>query len=416
LEDRNTRLRLYQNRLLIQLSMYRLAVLNSHPIQYFTPFYRRLSLEPDIDLTVYYCSRKGLDAYFDGDFGERVRWDIDLLQGYQYEFLPNFWRNSEGIGFLGLLNPSIIERLRNGRFDAVIIHGHQHSTMLLGALTAKLSKTALMTRCDTHLQLRRSSLKHLLRKLLLAPYYRQFDACLAVGTRNEMFYKALGVPAERIFLIPFAVDNQLFARPAGFTNDQREQLRKAYNLPPKKPLILFVSKLQDRKHPLHLLKAFALLLEKGHDASLVFIGSGKQEEVLVKWVEQNKIPDVTFLGFRNQGDLPSLYGISDIFVLPSDNEPWGLVINEAMAAGLPVIASEEVGAVPDLVQDNVNGFTFAVGDINALSHCLQVLVCDQQLRSRMGRESLAIIKRWDFEQGVKEMRTVLAFVRSAESH
>ena len=390
--------------------MYRLAVLNSHPIQYFAPFYRRLSLEPDIDLTVYYCSRKGLDPYFDDDFGGKIRWDIDLLQGYQYEFLPNIRRIQKGRGFLSLINPSIINRLRNGRFDAVLIHGHQYSTMLLALLAAKLTKTAKLMRSETHLQLRRSPIKLFLRKLLLMPYYRQFDAFLAVGSLNATFYKAFQVPVEKIFIVTYAVDNQFFARPGEISNDQREEIRKAYNLPEKKPVILFVSKLQERKHPLHLLKAYALLREEGSDASLLFVGSGEQEENLRNFVEQNNVPDVTFLGFRTQKELPLLFSISDLFVLPSENEPWGLVINEAMAAGLPIIASQEIGAVPDLVHDNVNGFTFAAGDIQALSQQLRVLISDRQLRSSMGKASKSIIDEWDYERGVKELRAVLAFV------
>jgi glycosyltransferase involved in cell wall biosynthesis len=312
-----------------------------------------------------------------------------------------------------LVNPAIINRLRNGRFDAVLIHGHQYSTMLMAVFAAKLTKTAKLMRSETHLKLRRSPIKLFLRKLLLMPYYRQFDAFLAIGSLNASFYKAFQVPMEKIFIVPYAVDNQFFARPRETLNDQREEIRKAYNLPQKKPVILFVSKLQERKHPLHLLKAYALLSEEGSDASLVFVGSGEQEETLENFVKQNNVPDVTFLGFRNQKELPLLFSISDLFVLPSENEPWGLVINEAMAAGLPIIATQEIGAVPDLVHDNVNGFTYPAGDIQALSQHLRVLISDRQLRSRMGKASKSIIDEWDYDRGVRELRAALASVRNA---
>ena len=395
--------------------MYHLAVLNSHPIQYFAPFYRRLSLEPDIDLTVFYCSRKGLDTYFDIDFDARIRWDIDLLQGYKYEFLPNVCRNTEGHGFFTLVNPSIIKRLKSGNFDAILIHGYQYSTNLLAVLGAKLSKTALFMRCDTHSLLRRSPVKSFLRKLFLLSFYNQFDACLAIGSRNYQFYNAHKVPREKIFLVPFSVVNQFFVPPSGFADDYKREIRADYNLPQKKPLILFVSKLQERKHPLHLLEAYALLRRKGLDSALLFVGSGEQKEILEDYVRLNSVPEVTFLGFRNQSELPRLFSIADIFVLPSENEPWGLVINEAMAAGLPVIVSEEIGAVPDLVHDNFNGFTFPVGDIHTLSQQMQVLINDQELRLRMGAASREIIEDWDYERGVRGMRAALSSLPNCQS-
>ena len=392
--------------------MYRLAIVNSHPIQYFAPLYRRLALEPDIDLTVFFCSRKGLDSYYDAGFGKEVQWDIPLLQGYTHEFLPNSRQDEAAGGFFSLVNPAIFSRLAQGNFDAVLIHGHQYATMILTIMAAKRSGTAVLTRCDTHLQLRRSAAKGQVRKPVMTQYYRLLDGCLTIGTRNKAFYQAHGVPEEKLFLVPYAVDNDFFGRDAGLPAAEKEQAITALGLPLDKPLILFVAKLQDGKHPEDLLQAFRNIREQQLDAALVFVGSGEKEALLADMVERHNIPDVYFLGFRNQGELPRLYAIADIFVMPAENEAWGLVINEAMAAGLPIVAAEEIGAVPDLVQDGLNGYAFPTGDVQALTQRLQALVSDEQLRRAMGAKSKEIISEWDFERDVVGFRAALEYART----
>jgi glycosyltransferase involved in cell wall biosynthesis len=161
-----------------------------------------------------------------------------------------------------------------------------------------------------------------------------------------------------------------------------------------------------------LLQAFYRIREQQLDAALVFVGSGEQEAMLAHIVEAHNIPDVYFLGFRNQAELPLLYAIGDIFVMPTENEPWGLVINEAMAAGLPIIASEEIGAVPDLVQDGLNGYAFPAGNVEALTRRLQGLVSNPQLRQEMGAKSREIISNWGFKQDVTGFRAVLEHARN----
>lgn len=150
--------------------------------------------------------------------------------------------------------------------------------------------------------------------------------------------------------------------------------------------------------------------KKGIDASLVFVGTGALRPDLEAYTRQNKIPDVYFLGFHNQSDLPGIYALSDVFVLPSENEPWGLVINEAMCAGLPIVASESVGAVADLVRHGDNGYRFEVGDVNALADHLQRLVTRPDLCLLMGERSEQIINHWDLDACVQGIYEALQFV------
>ena len=162
-----------------------------------------------------------------------------------------------------------------------------------------------------------------------------------------------------------------------------------------------------------LLVAFHNVRKRGIDAALAFVGSGDQEAALKEYVRTQQIPDVHFLGFRNQSELPDLYAAADVFVLPADNEPWGLIINEVMCAGLPVIATNEIGAVGDLVKPGENGFTYDAGDIDALTDYLARLLQEPETRAGMSQASRRIIAGWDHERCVQGIKQALTQTGSA---
>ncbi len=391
---------------------YRLAALHSHPIQYFAPLYRRLAEESAIDLTVYYCSRQGLNAYHDEGFGISVKWDIPLLEGYKHQFLKNLRRKDQVGGFLSLVNPALVAELWHHRYEALLVNGHSYLSYLLGIFAAKLVGTPVFMRCETHLRLRRPYLKRVLRRPLMRCFYRHLcDRCLTIGTRNRAFYMAHGVSPDRMFDVPYVVDNASLAKAAGRFKARADDTKAELGLPTDKPLILFASKLIPRKRPHDLLVAFGVLQEEGIHAALVFVGSGGLESDLKEYSSQHRLADVYFVGFQNQTELPKFYAVADIFVLPSEDEPWGLVINEAMCAGLPVVASEEIGAVPDLVIEGYNGFTFPAGNVEQLATHLRDLIVDEGMRKRMGANSLQIIHDWDLERCVSGVLAALDSLR-----
>ena len=129
--------------------------------------------------------------------------------------------------------------------------------------------------------------------------------------------------------------------------------------------------------------------------------------MLRDYCKHHGLDNVVFTGFVNQSDLPALYAASDIFVLPSQDEPWGLAINEAMCAGLPIIVSREVGCAIDLVKDGENGFTPAAGDIEGLACALRDLVIDAELRRRQGEASRARIQQWGYRECLEGIRLAL---------
>jgi glycosyltransferase involved in cell wall biosynthesis len=217
----------------------------------------------------------------------------------------------------------------------------------------------------------------------------------------------MGVPAQHIFLTPYAVDNIRFMDAAALCPDARAEVRRGFGVHDETPIILFAAKFDERKCPGDLLQAAALLERDGAKFQLVMVGSGSLDAPLREMARGLGLRNIHFHGFANQSALPAIYGASEIFVLPSKNEPWGLAINEAMCAGLPIVASSEIGCVPDLVHDGVNGRTFPAGDIAALANALRGLVANREVRVEMGRASRAIISRWSFAEVGDGVRSAL---------
>lgn len=370
-------------------------------------------MEPDFDLTVYYCSRQGVDAYVDSGFGQLVQWDIPLLEGYHSKFLPNLRSRGRVGGFWSLINPLVVRELTRGNYDALWVHGHNYLTYLLAYATARFRGIRIFTRCETHLLLQRGRLKRILRWPVMSLFYKQCDACLAIGSRNAEYYSYHGVSEKKIFMAPYTVDNNRFINMAEEQKQHRGALKAKLGIPSNVPVVLYASKYSTRKRPGDVLKAKKRLESEGVECSVVMIGSGEMEPELRAYCVKHELRHVHFLGFMNQTELPRYYTMADVFVLPSENEPWGLVINEVMCAGVAIIASAEIGAVVDLVKDGNNGFTYPAGNVAALTECIRKVVTDPDLASRYGAASRRIIEDWGYEQCISGVRAAL--VRTFQS-
>jgi glycosyltransferase involved in cell wall biosynthesis len=378
---------------------FRLAVLNSHPIQYFAPLYRRLAALPGMDLTVYYCSRQSTTGGLeDPGFGREVVWDVPLLEGYRYRFLRNVGGDRGVRGFLSLTNLEVVAALRRGRYDALIVHGHAHFTVLLAIAAARMLGTAVFMRGESNLMLASTPFRRAARGLLLRGLYRACNAFLYIGRLNREFYLHHGVPADRLFFVPYTVDNERFARGREARNAEAASLRQALGIAPQAIVVLYASKLIARKRPLDLLEVHRRLQATDHPTELLIVGDGPLLAEFRCPVESESIPRVHIAGFRNQAELPVFYAAADVMVLPSDDEPWGLVVNEAMAVGVPVIATDRVGAAADLIRDGETGFTYRVGDVDALVRHLAAIASDAKLRSRMSENCVRVMKEWSYDQ------------------
>ena len=385
---------------------YRLAVLASHPIQYQVPLFRRLAERPELEFTVLFSGDFGVREYADAGFGRPVRWDVDLLGGYRHEFLRNLSPRPSPSTFWGEINPEVVRRVRGGGFDAVWVHGWGKASDCMALVSAIASGVPVLLRGESNLLNPPSGPKAVAKRTLLSALFRRVSAFLAIGRYNAEFYRAHGVPEGRIHLAPYAVDNDAFLARAAECLPRRDALRRELGIAEDRPVVLFSGKLIGVKRPLDLLRAFERAAADV-PASLVFLGDGALRGELEAYVAERGIGHVHFAGFRNQGELGPYFAVADAFVLPSGYEPWGLVVNEAMCFGLPVVASDHVGATGDLVREGKNGFVFPAGDVDALADRLRTLLADAELRRKMGAESRRMIAEWGYDQDVAAVLAAL---------
>ena len=389
---------------------YRVAYLVSHPIQYQAPMLRLLSAQPDMDLTVYFQSDMSVRGYADHGFGQRVKWDTPLIDGYQYEILPGIWRDGP-VTAQRPINWGFASRLHRSRFDALWVHGYARWVNWTAMARARARGLAVFVRDEATLfSAERSFIRRQAKRAFFGPLSHLASAFLAIGTANRDYYLAHGIPPERIFNMPYCVDNAFFADRARRAQASRAQLRRDLRLDAGRPVILYASKFEPRKRPRDLLLAYERLAS-GSDAAvkpfLLFLGDGELRDSLEAEARSKGLHAVKFLGFRNQSELPAFYDLCDVFVLPSTSEPWGLVVNEVMAAGRPVVVSDQVGCARDLVANGLNGFIFPAGDVEALADALTRVLVDRDRAARMGMASCQIMAKWSFDDDVVGLRGAL---------
>src|SRR5262245_59544743 len=387
--------------------MTRIAVLNSHPIQYFAPLYAFLNREPDLEVTALYLSDFSIRGGHDKGFGHSFFWDIDLLSGYPYRFLGDAAKRRQPGGFSSMLAPEVWSAVRQGGYHALWLHGHAHAANLLALAAARSVGMPVLMRCETHLQLTRGKLKRALRSTALRSLYSQCARFLAIGSANHEFYCSLGIPEEKIFRVPYVVDNARFIETSRLSTEERSEVRRSLGVEDDLPVVLYASKLQRHKRPHDLVEACSVLAADGVAFHLVMVGSGEMEQELREMVEMRAVPRTHFSGFVNQSALPRVYGASDVFVLPSEEEPWGLVVNEAMCAGLPIVATTAIGAARDLVERGRNGAIYRAGDAAGLAAALKPILRDERLRRAMSQHSRERITNWGFEQCRDGLRSAL---------
>lgn len=383
-------------------SKLRVAYLVSHPIQYQVPLLQRLAAHPELALHVYYMNDAGARPSQDPEFGVSIQWDVPLLEGYAWTLLPNrsWWPAADHP--LRFVHPSIAGILHRERYDALIVHGYAHATEWLAFQAARQAGTPVLLRGESTLLGRRPPWVAAVKRTALAALLRRISAALAIGTLNREFYRSYGVPDDRIFFVPYAVDNTRFlAEAERWRADpaSRAALRARLGLRIDLPVVLYAGKLIPRKRPLDLLEAYARVAAD-HPAAIVFVGEGSERPRLEAAAARHRLSQVTITGFVNVSEIGRYYAAADVLVLPSSHEPWGLVLNEAMCFGLPLIASDAVGAAPDLVPGNQNGFVYPAGDITALASALRRLLADPAKRAEMGARSREIVGRFSYDTDV----------------
>jgi glycosyltransferase involved in cell wall biosynthesis len=347
----------------------RLTVVLTHPVQYYAPWFRHIAAHcPELDLTVLYGTEPTAAQQGVG-FGVSFQWDTPLVEGYRCRILRAA-RQGQSVHserFWGLDVPDIGAALEDSRPDVVLIPGW-HSVTLVRALWAcRRARIPTLYRGDTHLGHRPTGWRGAVWSVRTRRLVHLFDGHLSVGTRAREYLTHFGVDPRGVFDAPHAVDNELFARTSSphRAPAARTAARVSWGLEPQAFVVLFVGKLEPKKRPLDLIRAVAGL---GSRASVLVVGTG--ELMTTCRVEADRLRlCAAWAGFLNQSELGRAYAVADCLVLPSD-ESWGLVVNEAMATGLPCVVADRVGCAPDLVTPGATGEIFPTGNLAELAAAL----------------------------------------------
>jgi glycosyltransferase involved in cell wall biosynthesis len=391
----------------------RVLLVCTHPTQYSSPMWRLLAQRPDVEILVAYGSLQGAEAHIDPGFGVEVAWDIPLLDGYPWVQLKNYSPRQGNERFLGMINPGVWRLIRSGKFDAVALFtGYICATFWMALAAAKVSGVPVLFGTDAHDLSPRDNRawKKSFKTLLWPRLFRLADVVIAPSSGTVALMQSLKIPARRVALMPYVVLNEWWTKKAAQVD--RADVRRTWEIPLDAPVALFCAKLQSWKRPLDSLRAFERADVAG--SYLVFAGDGPARSELETEAKALGVAERTrFLGFVNQSGLPQVYAASDLLVLPSEYEPFGLVVNEMMLCGHGAIVSDRVGAKFDLIRDGKTGFVYPCGDIEALANLLRKTLSDREALVRLGEAARRRIADWSprayVDSLIRGIQTAIAF-------
>lgn len=351
-----------------------------------------MAQDPRFDLRVAYCTLRGAEPGVDPEFEATVQWDVPLLDGYTWTRVPN--RGSGADSFWGLRNPKLRALVRDGRFDAVLCYvSYRRASFWIAYRAARSCGAAFLFGTDAASLAPRDgrSWKAAAKNYFWPFLFRLADQIIVPSSATAEMMSSLGIPDEKVTLTPFVVDNDWWSAQAARTD--RNATRASWNISSDDLVVLFCAKLQPWKRPMDLLQAFARA--RPDRSVLVFAGEGPLREELRSAALALGVEDrVRFLGFVNQSLLPGVYASADVIVLPSEYEPFAVVVNEAMCCGCPVIASSNVGAVRDLIAPVTPDFIFPTGDVTTLARILDSVIREPASLRAAGIAARAHMQNW----------------------
>lgn len=333
--------------------MKKLAIITTHPIQYNAPFFKLLSEQKEIAIKVFYTWEQSKEKVFDEKFGKEIKWDIPLLEGYNYTFVKNISKYPTSRTFKGIVNPTLNKEIENWKADFILVYGWNHYSHFKAMKYFK-GKIPVYFRGDSTLIDEVAGIKTIMRMIWLRYVYKYIDFAFYVGKNNKDYFLKHGLKENQLIYVPHIIDNERFFDKEGSYKTKAKKWRTELGYTPDDFVFLFVGKFEAKKNPFLLIE----VAKKLSDKMFLFVGNGELEENMKK--EAEKIPNVKFIPFQNQSMMPIIYRLGDVFVLPSSGpgETWGLAVNEALACNIPVIVSDKVGCALDLVIENETGFVF----------------------------------------------------------
>jgi glycosyltransferase involved in cell wall biosynthesis len=381
----------------------KLGILTSHPIQYHAPVYRELATQHLVELEVFFMTDSGLAPTYDPGFGEEIRYDVDLVGGYPSRILGNRLLPHIRKAPFRKFNSELLSPRFYREIDVLLINGWGSVSLITAILGCRFSRTPYLMFGDSTLESegaeRWRPIKSIIKRALVGSIVRNASKCLAIGTSNREFYLAYGARADQIHSVPLVIDNDAFRRAGEEAKRRRAEYLQSVGLDSVLPTILFTGKMQTWKRPQDVIKAAKVMKTR---ANIVLIGVGPMMTELRELSEG--MESVRLLGFINQAAIGGWYGVADVFVMPSEFEPWGLAVNEAMAAGSVPVVSDAVGCGRDLVQPET-GFKFSVGDVKQLADVLDVALSDAKHLDTLRANGRALIDRYSPQVAASSIAT-----------
>ena len=339
----------------------KLLYIDDIPTPYRLDIFKSFQLKTDVQFKLWFCAESEPGRTWDLDYGAL---DYEILNGKQWR--PIKQKNP----FSFKWNTGIRRKLKEYNPDMVILAGYMHPTMQIAAWWCRRNNIPYGTTCESSfLQSSSKGLKWKIKKYILSPFIKNMSFALPVGQKSEEYLRALGANDQLMYFFPNTPDVSNIIKLSQNKNTFEKELRNEYNIPSKNRIILFAGRFINAKRPQDLLDSFMQIDNKIKNKwSLILVGDGLLKETLIKKASIDS--NIVFPGWLPPNILHKLMVLSDIFVLPSIHEPWGAVVNEAMAAATAVIASNSVGAAHELIENYKNGYMFETQNIIQLKSVL----------------------------------------------
>lgn len=391
----------------------RLAIIVSHPIQYFAPWHRELARLPDVELRVFFCCDWGVKKYVDPGFKVEMAWDIPLLEGYPHEFLP-LARPIQRLGFRELDNPGVGAALDRFQPDVVKIFGYAHRTNWRAACWARRNRRPVLLYSDSNAQVSPRWWKRPIKDFVIGKFYRTYvDGAFCIGENNRQYHARYGVPSERLFRGVLPVETRRLLKSVPDRAATRSELRRKLGVPDNAFLVMFCGKYQPYKRPLDPVIAAHTLAGRGLPVWCVLVGDGPERGNITAFCEREKASNVVLTGFINQSAIAPFYATSDVLAMPSSLDAYGLAVSEAAAFGLPVVISDRVGCIGanDSAQPGGNAIVYPCGDVRALAAAIERLCRDRDLYRRMAAKSSEIALSQDVTAAAQQLAAAVRQLR-----
>jgi glycosyltransferase involved in cell wall biosynthesis len=378
------------------MSKKKIAIVTTHPIQYQSPLFKEISHFNKFKADVYFASKHGYQSkYIDKDFKKKFNWNINLLSGYKYFFST---KNDQNIDSFFLSFKNLNNTLFKIKYDAILLLGWNNILYIKAFFLAKLYKIPIILRVETNSLQKINYFKKIIKYFILNILFKYIDYFLYIGSLNKKFYLNLGVDKKKLYPALYSVDNNFFLK--------NEEINISINKKFKKKTILFVGKLIERKNVEEFLN-LAELFKNDHRFNFLVVGDGHQIKLCNEFIISNKLSNTKIVGFKNQQELKVIYQKSFLLIVPSKYETWGLVINEAMASGLPVICSRNCSSSRDLIINGKTGYVYNLGDIKFLKEIIIELSKNKKKYLNMSKKIKKHIKNFTFSQTIKSLNKIL---------